>query len=198
MGVLAGAGEPATIARALTATPAPPADQRPYVAPDADIVAAVAAEIGTESLYGTLIRIGRAVLRADDPNYRLADLAPQIAIAGATDRLDLPLLARWTYALCPVNIRDRGVERLARWALDHAAGRAVPPPTAGHLPPPDRAGHEEQERAEKIYRRLVSWRWLSLRFPEPYAAAEQALAEGERLNAWIEAVLASRPRARAK
>ena len=198
VGVLAGAGEPATIARALTATPAPPADQRPYVAPDADIVAAVAAEIGTESLYGTLIRIGRAVLRADDPNYRLADLAPQIAIAGATDRLALPLLARWTYALCPVNIRDRGVERLARWALDHAAGRAVPPPTAGHLPPPDRAGHEEQERAEKIYRRLVSWRWLSLRFPEPYAAAEQALAEGERLNAWIEAVLASRPRARAK
>jgi ATP-dependent RNA helicase SUPV3L1/SUV3 len=194
--VLAGAGEPATIAKALTATPAPPADTRPRVAPDADIVAAVAAEIGTDSLYATLIRITRAVLRADDPNYRLADLAPHIAIAGAIDRLSLPLLARWTYALCPINIRDRGVERLAAWALEHAAGRRIRPPTAGRLPPPDRAGQEEQERAEKIYRRLVSWRWLSLRFPEPYAEQDEALAEGERLNDWIEAVLAGRPRGR--
>ncbi|HTN09587.1 MAG TPA: helicase-related protein [Acetobacteraceae bacterium] len=194
--VLAGAGEPATIAKALAATPAPPTDLRPRVAPDADIVAAVAAEIGTDSLYATLIRITRAVLRADDPNYRLADLAPHTAIAGAIDRLSLPLLARWTYALCPINIRDRGVERLAAWALEHAAGRRIRPPTAGRLPPPDRAGQEEQERAEKIYRRLVSWRWLAMGFPEPYADQDEALAEGERLNGWIEAVLAGRPRSK--
>lgn len=191
--VLAGAGEPASIAAALAATPAPPADTRPRVAPDADIVAAVAAEIGTDSLYATLIRITRAVLRPDDPNYRLADLAPHIAIAGAIDRLSLPLATRWAYALCPINIRDHGVERLAGWALEHAAGRAVPPPSAGRLPPPERASQEEQERAEKIYRRLVAWRWLSLRFPEPYQATAQALAESERVNDWVEAVLATRP-----
>jgi ATP-dependent RNA helicase SUPV3L1/SUV3 len=100
--VLAGGGDPATIASALTAGATPPLDLRPPVAPDADIVAAVAAEIGTDSLFGVLSRIERSVLRRDDPNYRLGDLSTQIAIAGAVDGVrELSLLDRWTYAMCP-------------------------------------------------------------------------------------------------
>jgi ATP-dependent RNA helicase SUPV3L1/SUV3 len=53
----------------------------------------VAAEIGTDSLFGTLRRIERSVLRRDDPNYRLGDLSTQVAIAAAVDGArELPLL----------------------------------------------------------------------------------------------------------
>ncbi len=191
--VLVGAGRPAAIKLALGTVPAAPADLRPRVAPDLAIVTAVAREMGTNSLYATLTRLQRAVLRPDDPSYRLADISAQITIAAEIDKLDLPLATRWTYALCPVDSRDYGIERLARWALDHARGHKVRPPEAGALPRPDTAGPFELERAEKTYKRLVAWRWLSMRFPETYVAAAEAARESNRVNDWIEAVLASHP-----
>jgi ATP-dependent RNA helicase SUPV3L1/SUV3 len=196
--VLAGGGDPREVARALAAGPAAPEDLRPRVAPDADIVAAVAAEIGTDSLFGTLRRIERSVLRRDDPNYRLGDLSTQIAIAAAVDGVRLPLLDRWTYALCPVDERDEGVARLADWAVEHAMGGAVPPPRAGRLPPPERAGQDALRLAERVHRRLVAWRWMALRFPRAYREVEAALAESRRLNGWIEAVLAADPSGQAR
>ncbi|SDE57487.1 helicase-related protein [Belnapia rosea] len=195
--VLEGGGDPAAIAHALAAGPAAPGDLRPPVAPDADIVAAVAAEIGTESLFGTLRRIERSVLRRDDPNYRLGDLSTQIAIAAAVDGVrEFSLLDRWTYAMCPVDERDEGIERLAGWAVEHALGRTVAPPRAGHLPPPGRASQEALQMAERVHRRLVAWRWMALRFPEVFRDIDGALAESGRLNEWIEAVLATRPSGR--
>jgi ATP-dependent RNA helicase SUPV3L1/SUV3 len=195
--VLKGGGDPAAIAHALAAGPVAPEDLRPPVAPDADIVTAVAAEIGTESLFGTLRRIERSVLQRDDPNYRLGDLSTQIAIAAAVDGVrELSLLDRWTYALCPVDERDDGIQRLADWAVEHALGRAVAPPRAGHLPPPGRASQEALQLAERVHRRLVAWRWMALRFPEVYRDIDGALAESRRLNEWIEAVLATRPSGR--
>lgn len=195
--VLAGGGDPKEIARALRAAPEAPNDLRPPVAPDAEIVAAVAAEIGTESLFGTLRRIERAVLRRDDPNYRLGDLSTQLAIATAVDGVrELSLLDRWTYALCPVDERDEGIERLADWAVEHALGRAVAPPKAGRLPPPDRADQMALQLAERVHRRLVAWRWMALRFPDTYRDTDGALAESRRLNEWIEAVLAASPSGR--
>lgn len=195
--VLAGGGDPAEIARALAAGPIAPEDLRPPVAPDADIVAAVAAEIGTESLFGALRRIERSVLRRDDPNYRLGDLSTQIAIAEAVDGVrELSLLDRWTYAMCPVDERDEGIARLTDWAVEHAMGLSVPPPRAGRLPPPDRASQEALQLAERVHRRLVAWRWMALRFPQIYRDIEAALAESRRLNEWIEAVLATRPSGR--
>jgi ATP-dependent RNA helicase SUPV3L1/SUV3 len=195
--VLKGGGDPAAIAHALAAGPMAPVDLRPPVAPDADIVAAVAAEIGTESLFGTLRRIERSVLRRDDPNYRLGDLSTQVAIAAAVDGVrELSLLERWTYAMCPVDARDEGIQRLADWAVEHALGRAVTPSHAGHLPPPGRASQEALQLAERVHRRLVAWRWMALRFPEVYRDIDGALAESRRLNEWIEAVLATRPSGR--
>ncbi|MFC7739039.1 helicase-related protein [Roseomonas sp. GCM10028921] len=195
--VLAGGGDPKEIARALTAAPEAPRDLRPPVAPDAEIVAAVAAEIGTHSLFGTLRRIERAVLRRDDPNYRLGDLSTQLAIAAAVDGVrELSLMDRWTYALCPVDERDEGIERLADWAVEHALGRAVAPPRAGQLPPPDRAEQMALQLAERVHRRLVAWRWMALRFPDTYRDTDGALAESRRLNEWIEAVLAASPSGR--
>jgi ATP-dependent RNA helicase SUPV3L1/SUV3 len=195
--VLAGGGDPAMIAAALAAPPAPPQDLRPPVAPDADIVAAVAAEVGTDSLFGALSRIERSVLRRDDPNYRLGDLSTQIAIAGAVDGVrELSLLHRWTYALCPVDERDEGTARLADWAVEHAMGLAIAPPRAGRLPPPDRASQEALQLAERVHRRLVAWRWMALRFPDTYRDVEAAMAETERLNQWIEAVLSAQPTGR--
>jgi ATP-dependent RNA helicase SUPV3L1/SUV3 len=195
--VLAGAGEPETVRRLLEAPPEPPADLRAQVQPDADIIAAVAAEIGSDSLFGVLARIRRAVLRRDDPNYRLADMGQALSIASAVDGVPgLPLLTRWTYALCPVDERDNGVSRLAAWAVEHGAGRPVPPPSAGRLPPPERGAGPVLERAEKVYRRLVAWRWLSLRFPEAYRDREAAEAETRRLDAWIEEVLRHQRRGR--
>jgi ATP-dependent RNA helicase SUPV3L1/SUV3 len=195
--VLAGGGDPALIAAALAAPPAPPQDLRPPVAPDADIVAAVAAEVGTDSLFGALSRIERSVLRRDDPNYRLGDLSTQITIAAAIDGVrELSLLDRWTYALCPVDERDEGTARLTDWAVEHAMGLAVAPPRAGRLPPPDRASQEALQLAERVHRRLVAWRWMALRFPDTYRDLEAAMAETQRLNEWIEAVLSAQPSGR--
>ncbi len=188
--VLSGAGPAGVIDRLLTTPPSPPEELRPLVQPDSDIILAVAAEIGTDSLFGVLARIRRAVLRRDDPNYRLADMDAQFAIATAIDGITgLGLLERWTYALCPVDERDNGVTRLTDWATEHAAGRRNRPPGAGRLPSPDRASREELERAEKIHRRLVAWRWLALRFPAAYPDKVGAEAEAQRLNDWVEAVL---------
>ncbi len=196
--VLAGGGDPARL-RALMATdPAPPEDRRPLVSPDRDIVAAVAEELGTASLSETLRRIQRAVLRPGDPNYRLADLGTQIDIATAMDGTGLSLLDRWTYALCPVDTRDDGIDRLLRWGLDHAAGTPVPPPAAGYLPAPDRATQPSLEHAEKVAKRLVAWRWLSQRFPGAYTGTEAAQAERRRLNGFIEEVLRKQALGRGK
>jgi ATP-dependent RNA helicase SUPV3L1/SUV3 len=188
--VLAGAGSPGFIRQMLHAPPETPQELRPQVQPDADIIAAVANEIGSDSLFGVLARIKRAVLRKDDPNYRLADMTQALAVASSVDGIPgLSLLDRWTYAMCPVDERDNGVARLTRWAVDHGAGRPVAPPEAGHLPAPQRTGGVVLERAEKVYKRLVAWRWLSLRFPEAYPEQEAAQAESDRLDAWIEEVL---------
>lgn len=187
--VLAGGGDPARLKRLMATEPAPPEDQRPLVSPDRDIVQAVAEELGTQSLYETLRRIRRAVLRPSDPNYRLADLTAHIEIAAAMDGTGLSLLDRWTYALCPVDMRDEGTERLLRWGVEHAAGHAVPPPTAGYLPAPDRATQTALEHAEKVAKRLVAWRWLAQRFPQTYADTDAAQIERRRLNGFIEEVL---------
>lgn len=196
--VLAGAGAPEGLKRLLEAAPETPPETRPLVQPDADIIAAVAAEIGSDSLFGVLARIKRAVLRKDDPNYRLADLAAPMAIAGVVDGVPgLSLIDRWTYALCPIDLRDNGVARLGRWAVEHGAGRGVRPPEAGRLPPPDRARPEELERGEKVHRRLVAWRWMAQRFPDAFTDGAEAEAETQRLNAWIEDVLRQQRRSRA-
>lgn len=195
--VLAGAGSPSFIRRQLEADPELPEDLRPFVQPDADIVKAVASEIGSESLYGVLSRIHRAVLRKDDPNYRLADMEQAFAIASALEGVDgLDLTTRWSYAMCPVDDRDNGIRRLVGWAADHAAGRRVLPPGTGRLPPSERASREELERAEKRHKRLVAWRWLALRFPDFYPDREEAEETTRKLNEWIESVLRQQSRTR--
>ncbi len=187
--VLAGSGDPARLRSLMETEPAPPADLRPQVSPDRRIVAAVAEELGTTSLLETLRRIRGAVLRPGDPNYRLADLETQMEIAAVMDGTGLSLLDRWTYALCPVDLRDSGVDRLLRWGLEHAAGDTVGVPTAGHLPAPHRADQAALERAEKAAKRLVAWRWLSQHFPDSYADHETASEERTRLDRFIEGVL---------
>ncbi|WP_084440645.1 helicase-related protein [Acetobacter nitrogenifigens] len=197
--VLADAGSPRFIRDRLAAAPEPPEELRPLVQPDADIVRAIAAEIGSDSLYGVLARIKRAVLRVDDPNYRLADMEQPFAIASALEGVEgLDLTQRWTYAMCPVDDRDNGIRRLVGWAAEHASGQAVPPPGTGRLPPPDRAGREELERAEKRHKRLVAWRWLALRFPDSYPNREDAERATAELNDWIESVLRQHSRARTR
>ncbi|QOF94744.1 RNA helicase [Novacetimonas hansenii] len=188
--VLEGVGSPSFIHAMLAAPPAQLDDLRPQVQPDADIVQAVAAEIGSDSLFGVLVRIRRAVLRRDDPNYRLANMEQAFAIATALEGVEgLTLAQRWVYAMCPVDDRDNGIQRLVGWAADHAAGHAVPPPGTGRLPPAERAERSELERAEKRHKRLVAWRWLALRFPDAYPDRENAEIATTRLNDWIEEVL---------
>ncbi|MBV1834568.1 helicase-related protein [Novacetimonas pomaceti] len=188
--VLEGVGSPSFIHAKLSAPPEPQDDLRPQVQPDADIVQAVAAEIGSDSLFGVLVRIRRAVLRRDDPNYRLANMEQAFAIATALEGVEgLTLAQRWVYAMCPVDDRDNGIQRLVGWAADHAAGHPVPPPGTGRLPPAERAERSELERAEKRHKRLVAWRWLALRFPDAYPDRENAEIATTRLNDWIEDVL---------
>ena len=187
--VISGGGDPARLRSLMETDPAPPADLRPQVSPDRRIVAAIAEELGTTSLLETLRRIRGAVLRPSDPNYRLADLETQMEIAAVMDGTDLPLLDRWTYALCPVDVRDAGIDRLLRWGLEHAAGEMVRVPTAGYLPAPQRADQAALQRVEKVAKRLVAWRWLSQHFPESYAETEFAATERQRLDRFIEGVL---------
>jgi ATP-dependent RNA helicase SUPV3L1/SUV3 len=187
--VLAGGGDPARLRSLMDTEPAPPRDLRPQVSPDRRIVAAIAEELGTTSLLETLRRIRGAVLRPGDPNYRLADLETQMEIAAVMDGTELSLLDRWTYALCPIDVRDTGIDRLLRWGLEHAAGERVRVPTAGHLPAPQRADQVALERAEKVSKRLVAWRWLAQHFPDSYADSESAFTERKRLDRFIEGVL---------
>ena len=196
--VLAGGDDPARLQSLMATEPAPPLDLRPLVSPDRRIVAAVAEELSTTSLLETLRRIRGAVLRPGDPNYRLADLETQMEIAAVMDGTGLPLLDRWTYALCPVDERDAGIDRLLRWGLEHAAGDRVRVPTAGHLPAPDRADQAALERAEKAAKRLVAWRWLSQHFPDSYADGAQAAEERARLDRFIEGVLQQQAIGRSK
>ena len=193
--VLAGAGSPSFVRTMLAAPPVPQAELRPLVQPDADIVRAVADEIGSDSLFGVLVRIRRAVLRRDDPNYRLADMGQAFEVATALEGIEgLDLEQRWTYAMCPIDERDNGISRLANWAGEHAAGRGVPVPSGARLLPPEQSSRDELERAEKRHKRLVAWRWLALRFPDAYPAREEAEALTARLNGWIEAVLRQQAR----
>ncbi|QDH18050.1 RNA helicase [Swingsia samuiensis] len=195
--VLAGAGSPSFIRNMLIAPPEISTELRPLVQPDSDIVRAVAEEIDSDSLYGVLTRIKRAVLRPDDPNYRLADMDQSLEIAAALEGVEnLNLTTRWTYAMCPIDERDNGIQRLVTWAADHSAGRPVPPPGTGRLPHPEKASREELERAEKRHKRLVAWRWLALRFPESYPAQQTAEINTTILNDWIEQVLRTQSRMR--
>ncbi|NVN12927.1 helicase-related protein, partial [Nguyenibacter vanlangensis] len=130
--VMADAGSLSFIRTMLAAPPDDLPDLRPQVQPDADIIQAVAAEIGSDSLFGVLARIRRAVLRRDDPNYRLANMEQAFAIATALEGVTgLTLAQRWVYAMCPVDDRDNGIQRLVHWAADHAADRPVIPPGTG-------------------------------------------------------------------
>lgn len=190
VGVLAGAGNPSFIQNCLDAPPEEINDLRPLVQPDSDIVQAIADEIKSDSLFGVLTRLRRAVLRRDDPNYRLADMEETFAIASSLEGVQgLSLKDRWTYSLCPVDDRDNGIQRLTRWAADHAAGKIIPSPGTGKLPRPDRASRQELERAEKRHKRLVAWRWLALRFPDVYPDIAGAEKTTWQLNEWIESVL---------
>lgn len=195
VGILAGAGSPSFIHRQLEAPPEQEKDLRPLVQPDSDIVQAIANEINSNSLFGVLTRLKRAVLRPDDPNYRLAKMEETFEIASSLEGIEnLSLKDRWTYATCPVDDRDNGIRRLTHWAADHAAGKTIPAPSAGKLPNPSHASRRELERAEKMHKRLVSWRWLSLRFPDFYPDFDHAEQTTEQLNDWIESVLRQKRR----
>ncbi len=196
--VLSGGGEPRRLRTLMNTEPTAPSDLRPLVSPDRRIVQGVAEELGTVSLLETLRRISKAVLRPGDPNYRLADLEQQMEIAAAIDGTGLALLDRWTYALCPVDLRDAGIERLLRWGVEHAAGTEVAPPSIGHLPPPERADQTALERAEKVAKRLVTWRWLAQHYPETYAEMDRATEERRRLDTFIETVLRQQAIGRAR
>ncbi|MUG89875.1 helicase-related protein [Bombella sp. ESL0385] len=195
--VLEGAGRPSFIRHMLEAPPEPMLELRPLVQPDADIVQAVAQEMESDSLYGVLTRIKRAVLRPDDPNYRLADMEQALEIAAALEGVDgLDLSTRWTYAMCPINTRDNGIPRLVEWAALHARGQSIFPPGTGRLPQASTAGREELERAEKRHRRLVTWRWLAMRFPDNYPELIVAERNAAILDEWIEHVLRTQSRMR--
>lgn len=190
VGLLAGAGDPSFIHNNLEAPPVELQDLRPLVQPDSDIVLAIANEINSNSLFGVLTRLRRAVLRSDDPNYRLAKMEETFSIASALEGIeDLSLKDRWTYSVCPVDDRDNGIQRLTRWAMDHAAGKTILAPGTGKLPAPNRASRQELESAEKRHKRLVGWRWLALRFPDHYPDLASAEATTHELNDWIESVL---------
>jgi ATP-dependent RNA helicase SUPV3L1/SUV3 len=194
--VLEGGGDPAAIAHALAASPTAPRDLRPPVAPDADIVAVVAAEIGTESLFGTLRRIERSVRGGMSRTT-----------GWATCRRRSPSPRRWTgYGSCrcwtagpmPCARSMNGTRassgwRAGRWSMRWAArwhrpGQGICRPPAG--PARRRCSWPSGCIAE------VAWRWMALRFPEVYRDIDGALAESGRLNEWIEAVLATRPSGR--
>ena len=195
--VLAGAGSPAVVRRHLDRPSVVDEDIRPFVQPDLDIVQAVASEMGSQSLYGVLSRIRRAVLRKDDPNYRLADMEQAFAIASALEGVEgLDLATRWSYTMCPIDDRDNGIYRLVGWAADHANGRNIPPPGEGRLCSVERAGSKDLEQAEKRYKRLLAWRWLALRFPEFYQDHAEAEETTRLLNEWIEKVLCYQSRSR--
>jgi ATP-dependent RNA helicase SUPV3L1/SUV3 len=196
--VLAGGGSPETVARLLAAPPDLPEDLRPLVQPDADIVQAVAQEIAPTACSACSRASRRPCCGATTRTTAWPDLSQPLAVASEVDGIPgLTLAEKWTYALCPVDVRDNGVARLSRWAIEHGAGRPIAPPMAGRLPAPDRAGQEDLEKAEKVHRRLVAWRWMAQRFPQAYAEAEAAEGETARLNRWIEDVLRTQRRGRA-
>ena len=146
-----------------------PADEIPiWISPTDDHLERLAAIIGTNRVARLLQFFQTRVLRAEDSDVRIADLADTIEVATAlelSDRfLDLPLPVRATYARAPVSTRGNSLGVLARWGERHATDGIVEgSELTTSLTARDRLLlFEDRSRLATLYL------WLAQRFPKAY------------------------------
>lgn len=185
------------VRRALTTPPEPPEDPRPWISPTYAHVAAIAAELETNSLVKVLKTAGHELLRAHQ-TFRLTDLEDRVQTAQAVDRADLSLEARDTLSRCPIDTRDpNAIRMLGAWAMNQGKGFPNPAPTAAERFTHHVGTDVELESAERAVKELTAYAWLAYRFPDFYPEMDLCQERRETLNGFIERTLAERSLARA-
>jgi hypothetical protein len=159
-----------------------------YVRPNQETVLSASEVLGTDRL-GRVLRHLYDTLVAGHPDLRMADMEEMIELASLLDTVDAPILDRLSYAMAPVDARERmAVELLLDWARQHARGAQVRPPNFGV-----KADLLKLEARVKI---ATTWLWLAQRYPEVYEDVAAVVDLRASLNARIEQQLVSTSAAR--
>ena len=161
-----------------------------YVRPNQETVLSASEVLGTDRL-GRVLRHLNDTLVAGHPDLRMADMEEMIELASLLDMVDAPILDRLSYAMAPVDARERmAVELLLDWARQHARDGRVLPPNFGV-----NADLLKLEARAKI---ATTWLWLAQRHPEVYEDVEAVVDLRANLNERIEQQLVSTSVARRK
>ncbi len=154
-----------------------------YVRPNQETVLS-ASEVLQVDRLGHVLRHLNDTLVAGHPDLRMADMEEMIELATLLDPVDLPILDRLSYAMAPVDGRERlAVELLLDWARQHARDGRVLPPNFGV--------NTDLLKLEARVKIATSWLWLAQRYPEIYEDAETVVDLRASLNARIEQQLAA-------
>jgi len=159
-----------------------------YVRPNQETVLSASEVLRTDRL-GLVLRHLNGTLVAGHPDLRMADMEEAIELASHLDTIDAPILDRLSYAVAPVDTRERlAVELLLEWARQHARDGRVLPPNFG--------ANADLLKLEARVKIATSWLWLAQRYPEVYEDVEAVVELRASLNAKIEQQLVSTSSAR--
>ena len=149
-----------------------------YVRPNQETVLSASEVLQTDRL-GRVLRHLYDTLVAGHPDLRMADMDEMIELATLLDTVDLPILDRLSYAMAPVDGREKlAVELLLDWARQHAR--------FGQVQAPDFNVNTDLLKLEARVKIATSWLWLAQRYPQVFEEVEEVVALRASLNAKIE------------
>ncbi|PVE23338.1 helicase [Microvirga sp. KLBC 81] len=161
-----------------------------YVRPNQETVMSASGVLQTDRL-GHVLRHLNDTLVAGHPDLRMADMEEMIELALLLDTVDMPILDRLSYAIAPVEVRERmAVELLLEWARQHAVNGLVQPPNFGL--------HTDLLKLEARVKIATTWLWLAQRYPHVYEDVEAVINLRSDLNSKIEEKLIATSIARRK
>lgn len=166
-----------TISNALTGE-ATKLRGKAYIRPNQETVLSASEVLQTDRL-GRVLRHLNDTLVAGHPDLRMADIEEMIELALLLDTVDMPILDRLSYAMAPVDGRERlAVELLLDWARQHAHNGRVLPPNFGV--------NADLLKLEARVKIATAWLWLAQRYSHVYEDVEAVVELRAMLNAKIE------------
>jgi hypothetical protein len=149
-----------------------------YVRPNHETVLSASEVLQTNRL-GQVLQHLNDTLVTGHPDLRMADMEEMIELARLLDTVGMPILDRLSYAIAPVDGRERlAVELLLEWARQHARDGWVSPPNFG--------ANTDLLKLEARVKIATSWLWLAQRYPQVYEDVEAVVDLRRKLNGMIE------------
>lgn len=149
-----------------------------YVRPNQETVLSAGEVLQTDRL-GRVLRHLYDTLVSGHPDLRMADMEEMIELATLLDTVDMPILDRLSYAMAPVDGREKlAVELLIDWARQHAQ--------YGRVHAPDLGVNTDLLKLEARVKIATSWLWLAQRYPEVFDDVEAVVELRASLNVKIE------------